>query len=116
MIATPLVFEELCGLGAGYLRLGDYRGRSSDRCENNGTDRGEASIGVEWRPLTELRWVRQRLPHLRRRMAQLPDENECPLLPILASLGARRPTRLVVVPAAHRFFLSRRGSFCMWSR
>ena len=50
-------------------------------------------------------WLCQRSPNRRRRMAQLPDENERPLLSVLTNLGARRRARLVVFSAAHRFFL-----------
>src|SRR5215475_5552692 len=43
-----------------------------------------APIGVEGRPLAQMRWISERLPDFFRRMAQFPDENERPLLSVLS--------------------------------
>src|SRR5882724_11359466 len=52
-----------------------------------------------------MRRVGQRLPDHRRRMAELADENQRPLLSVLLDLRARGGTRFVLLTAAHVFFL-----------
>src|SRR2546426_6623968 len=54
--------------------------------------------------------VRERLPNLCRRVGEVADENERPLLSIFSNLSARSGTRRVLLTAAHVFsFLSQRA-------
>ena len=48
--------------------------------------------------------VGERLPDLRRRVAQVADENERPLLSVFSDLGAGGGARRVLLTAAHVFF------------
>src|SRR5713101_4731105 len=53
--------------------------------------------------------VRERLPNPCRRVGEVADENERPLLSIFSDLSARSGTRRVLLTAAHVFsFLSQR--------
>ena len=90
---APAVLEQLRRVGPLHVGLGDLRRRRSDRRELRRAQRGEASVGVERRPFAQLRRIGQRLPDLRRRMTQVADENERPLLAFLLDLGAGRGAR-----------------------
>src|SRR5262249_16495904 len=109
IVIAPSVLEKPWGLSARNTRFADHWLGSSDCRERDRAHRGEASVSVVWRPLAQLRWVCQRMPDLRRRMAQLPDENERPGISILANLSTRGLARLVVFTPAHRCFPFRRG-------
>src|SRR5262249_12325256 len=56
------------------------RRRRSHPGELHGPNRTQAPIGLKGRPLAQMRRVSKRLPDFFRRVAQLSDENERPLL------------------------------------
>src|SRR6266516_7098216 len=60
--------------------------------------------------------VRERLPNLCRRMGQVADENERPLLSIFSDLSARSGTRRVLLTAAHVFSFLSEGTFSIFSK
>src|SRR5262252_3277164 len=79
--AAPVVLEHLRSIGSRHRCFGHVRRGRSGRSElYRGSNRTQASIGVEGRPLAQLRRVGERQPDFFRRMAQFSDENERPLL------------------------------------
>ena len=55
------------------------------------SNRTQAPIGVEGRPLAQMRRVGKRLPDFFRRVAQFADENERPLVSVLSVPAPRWP-------------------------
>src|SRR6266705_2196207 len=77
--ATPGVLERLWSVGSRHCCFGNMRRGRSHRGElHRASNRTQAAIGVEGRPLAQLRRVGKRLPDLCRRVAQLSDEDERP--------------------------------------
>ena len=70
---------------------------------------GEAPVRVERRPFAQVRRIGDRFPDFARRMTQVADENQRPLLPFLVNPRARGGARLITLTRAHFFFLLRRG-------
>ena len=58
-------------------------------------------VGVEGRPLAQMRCVGERLPACFRRVAQFSDENEGPLLSVLSYLRPAGRTRCVLRAIDH---------------
>src|SRR5207247_2462083 len=99
--STPGIFERPrrvspLHVGLGYVRR--RRSRCRELCGANGT---EVPVRIERSPFAEMLGVRERLPNLCRRMGQVADENESPLLSIFSDLSARSGTRRVLLTAAH---------------
>src|SRR5207244_11588855 len=69
------------------------------------SNRTQASIGVEGRPLAQLGWIGQRLPDFLRRVAQFSHENERPLLSVLSYLRPAGWTRCVLLAIGHLLLL-----------
>src|SRR5437773_3853479 len=100
--ATPVVLEHLGSVGSRHCGFGHVqRGRSHRGELHRGSNRTEAPIGVEGRPLAQLRWVGQRLPDFFWRVTQLSDENERPLLSVLSHLRPAGRTRCVLLAIDH---------------
>src|SRR5437773_327129 len=96
--ATPVVLEHLGSVGSRHGCFGDVRRWCSDRGElHPGSNRPQAPVGVEGRPLTQLRRVGKGLPDFFRRVTQLSDENERPLLSVLSYLRPAGRTRCVLL-------------------
>src|SRR6266850_1313822 len=72
------------------------RGRSHPG-ELHRSNRTQARIDVEGRPLAQMRRVGKRLPDFFRRVAQFSDENERPLLSVLSYLRPACRTRYVLL-------------------
>src|SRR5579862_1089972 len=113
--ATPVVFKRVGSIGSLDGCFGNaWRGRA-DRGElDRGSCRTQAPVGLEGSPLAQMRRIGKRLPDFFRRVPQLSDENERPLLfPVLSEvlLYSRRNgrTRQVVFAIAH-FFLKTSAS------
>src|SRR5437763_17030385 len=104
--ATPVVLERLGSVGSPHFGFGNVRRGRSHRGElHRGSNRTQAPIGVEGRPLAQLRRVGERLPDLFRRVAQFSDENERPLLSVLSYLRPAGRTRCVLLASGHRLHL-----------
>src|SRR5439155_4500716 len=109
VLSPPAEFEHLgrvdtIHLGLEYMRR--RRANCRELCGANGT---EVPVRIERSPFAEMLGVRERLPNLCRRMGQVADENERPLLSIFSDLSARSGPRRVLLTAAHVFsFLSQR--------
>src|SRR5256885_1349479 len=100
--ATPVVLEHLGSVGSRHRGFGDVRRGRSDRRElHPGSNRPQVPIGVEGRPLAQLRRVGKRLPDFLRRVAQFFDDNEGPLLSVLAYLRHAGRTRRVLLAIGH---------------
>src|SRR5438445_979045 len=104
--APPLVLKRFGSVGSRDCCFGNVRRRRSHRGElHRGSNRTQAPIGVEGRPLAQMRWVGKRLPDFFRRVAQLSDENERPLLSVLSYLGPTGRTRCVLLAIGHLLLL-----------
>src|SRR6266850_6944718 len=104
--ATPVVLEHLGSVGSRHLGFGHVRRGRSHRGElHRASNRPQAPIGVEGRPLAELRRIGERLPDFLRRLAQFPDENERPLLSVLSYLRPAGRTRRVLFASDHLLLL-----------
>src|SRR5262249_56951352 len=91
-----------------HLGLGDVKRRGPHRREPCGADGPEAPVGIERRPFTKMLGLGERLPDTFGVVAEVPDEDEGPLLPFLSDLRAKGATGCVLVTAAHgASFLSR---------
>ncbi len=86
----------------------------SDTCGSGRSHRGElhrspsptqVPIGLEGRPLAQMRRVGQSLPHHRRRMTELSDQDERPLLSVLLYLRPVGRTRCVLLAIGHLLLL-----------
>src|SRR5690349_2236166 len=104
--ATPVVLKQLRSLRSHHFGFGHVqRGRSHRGELHRGSNRTETPIGVEGRPLAQLRWVGERLPDFCRRVAQFSDENERPLLSVLSHLHPAGWTRCVLLANGHLLLL-----------
>src|SRR5690349_4546908 len=92
------------------------RGRSHRGELHHGSNRAQVSVGVERRPLAQMRRVRKRLPDFFRRVAQFSDENERPLLSALSYLRPAGRTRRVLLAIGHRAACDLRASWTTWMR
>src|SRR5438034_2330439 len=100
--ATPVVLEHIGSVGSRHRCFGDVGRGRSDRGElYPRSNRTQAPIGVEGRPLAQLRRVGKRLPDFCRRVAQFSDENERPRLSVLAYLRPAGRTRCVLLAIDH---------------
>src|SRR5207249_2676561 len=100
--ATPVVLKRLGSVGSRHCCFGDVRRGRSHRGElHRGSNRAQAPIGVEGRPLAQLRRVGKRLPDFFRRVTQFSDENERPLVSVLSYLRAAGRTRCVLLAIDH---------------
>src|SRR5207249_680103 len=89
--ATPVVLEHFGSIGSLHFCFGNVRpGRSHGGELHRASHHSQAFVGVEWRPLTQLCRVSQRLPDFFRRVTQLSDENERPLVSVLTYLRTGR--------------------------
>src|SRR5205085_1999229 len=88
-----------------YLGLGYLRSRRPDRRELCSANGAEVPIRIERGPFAEMLRLGERLPHRRRGLREVADENERPLLSIFSYFSARSGTRRVLLTAAHFFFL-----------
>src|SRR6266446_6623321 len=96
--ATALVLKHLRSVGSRHGCFGNMRRGRSHRGElHRGSNRAQVPIGVEGRPLAQMRRVGKRLPDFLRRVAQFSDENERPLLSALSYLRPARRTRYVLL-------------------
>src|SRR5207253_7950670 len=103
--ATPVVLKRLGSVGSRHFGFGNVqRGRSHRGELHRASNRTQAPIGVEGRPLAQLRRVGERLPDFFRRVAQFSDENERPLLSVLSYLRPASRT-WSVLPAIGHFLL-----------
>src|SRR5262249_59795337 len=79
--ATPVVLKYLRSVGSLHCCFGNMRRGRSHRGElHGGSNRTKVPIGVEGRPLAQMRRIGKRLPDSFRRVAQFSNENERPLL------------------------------------
>src|SRR5579864_2552310 len=105
--ATPVVLKHLGSVGSRHSCFGNVRRGRSHRGElHRGSNRAQAPIGVERRPLTQMRWISKRLPDSFRGVAQFSDENERPLLSVLSYLRPAGRTRCVLLAIGHLLLLS----------
>src|SRR5882672_2582835 len=104
--ATPVVRKQPGSISLRHGRFGNMRRGRSHRGElHRGSNRAQASIGVEGRPLAELRRVGERLPDFFRRLPQFSDENERPLFSVLLNLCPAGGTWCEVLAIDHLLFL-----------
>src|SRR6202030_3432778 len=73
---------------------------------HRGANRTVAPIGLKGSPLAQMRRVGKRLSDFFRRVAQLSDENERPLLSVLSYLRPAGRTRCVLLAIGHLLLLS----------
>ena len=109
LLRAPIELEHLGRVGALHVRLGDERLRRSDGGELHGAHGAQVAVGVERSPLAQVLGVGQRLPDLGRRVREVADENERPLVAVLLDLGAERGTGCVLFTVAHFFFFPFKG-------
>ncbi len=89
---APVVLEHFGSVGSRHCGFGHVqRGRSHRGELHRASNRSQAPVGVEGRPLAQLRGVGDRLPDFLRRVTQLSDENERPVLSVLSHLARRWP-------------------------
>src|SRR5262249_52027061 len=69
------------------------------------SDRAEVPIDLKRSPLAQFRWVGKGLPDFVRRVAQLSDENQRPLLSVLSYLRPAGWTRCVLLVFDHLLLL-----------
>src|SRR5215469_9740088 len=93
------VLKHFRGVGSRHSRF-HLRARSHPR-ELHRSSRTQIPIRLERRPLTQVRRVGERLPHLFRQMAQFSDENQRPLLSALFHLRRAGRTRFILCELAH---------------
>src|SRR5438067_464533 len=108
MSAPPQVYSSALGASARFTWVSDTYGVGAPTVESFAVPRAprfrSESNGAHSRRCLG---VRERLPNLCRRMGQVADENERPLLSIFSDLSARSGTRRVLLTAEHVFsFLS----------
>src|SRR5439155_18554125 len=104
--ATPVVLKRLGSVGSRHCCFGNVRRGRSHRGElHRGSNHIEGPIGVKGRPLSQMRRVGKGLPDFFRRMAQLSDENERPLLSVLSYLCPAGRTGCVLLAIGHLLLL-----------
>src|SRR5690349_22794598 len=103
---TPAVLKQRCRVGSRHSCFGNLRRGRSYRGELHcGSDRTQVPIGVEGRPLAQMRRVGKRLPDFFRRVAQFSDENERPLFSVLSYLRPAGRPRFVLFAVDHLLLL-----------
>ncbi len=109
--ATPVVLERLRRVGSRHSCFGNPgRGRAPTVVSFTlAPTAPRLAIGVERSPLAQMRGVGKCLPDFFRRVAQFPDENERPLLPVLSDLRPAGRTRSVLLAIGHLLLLSANG-------
>src|SRR6266699_3622012 len=104
--APPVVLKRVGSVGSPHFGFGNVqRGRSHRGELHRGSNRTQAPIGVEGRPLAQLRRVGERLPDFCRRVVPFADENERPLLSLLSYLRPAGRTRCILLAIGHRLLL-----------
>src|SRR5262249_33431281 len=104
--ATPVVLKRLGSVGSRHSCFGNLRRGRSYRGElHRSSNHTQAPVGVEGRPLAQMRRVGKRLPDFFRRVAQFSDENERPLLSVLLYLRPAGGTWCVLLAIGHLFLL-----------
>src|SRR4051812_18373053 len=98
------------------MALGYVRRRRACCCERRGADGTEVPVRIKRGPFTKLLGIGERGPHLRRRVGEVTDENERPLISVLADFSAGRRTRRVLFMAVHFFCFLLCGAFAILSR
>src|SRR6266436_1794634 len=107
IFVTPVVLKHLGSVGSRHCCFGNLRLGRSHRGElHRGSNRAQAPIDVERRPLAQMRWVGKRLPDFFRRVGQFSDENERPLLAVFSYLRPPGGTRCVLLEIGHLILLS----------
>src|SRR5438270_6257340 len=102
IVATPVVLKHLGSVGSRHCCFGNLRrGRSHGGELHRGSKRTQAPIGFKGSPLAQMRRVGKRLPDFFRRVAQLSDENESPLLSVLSYLRSAGRTRCILLAIGH---------------
>src|SRR5437588_5212867 len=102
IVATPVVLKHLGSVGSRHSCFGNLRRGRSHRGElHRGSNRTQVPIGLKGSPLAQMRRVGKRLPDFFRRVAQLSDENERPLLSVLSYLRPAGRTRCVLLATGH---------------
>src|SRR5690242_13770585 len=97
---TPGVLEQVGSVGSlygGFRDAGRPHGAEFYRASSN----SQAPIGVKGSPLAQMRRVSQRLPDFFRRVAQLSDQNERPLLSIFLYPRSHGRTGYVLLAIGH---------------
>src|SRR5262249_8806114 len=103
---TPVVLERPGRFGSYHFGFGHVRrGRTHGGELHRGSGRPKVPVGVEGRPLAQLRRVGERLPDFFRRVAQFPDENQRPPLSVPVYLRPAGWTRCVPLASDHRVLL-----------
>src|SRR5438046_337534 len=98
IVATPVVLKHRGRVGSRHSCFGNVRRGRSHRGElHRGSNRTQAPIGFKGSPLAQMRRVGKRLPDFFRRVAQLSDENEGPLLSVLSYLRTAGRIRCVLI-------------------
>src|SRR5256712_5446481 len=104
--ATPVVLEHRGSVGSRHRCFGDVRRGRSDRGElHRGSNPTQAPIGVEGRPLAQLRRAGKRLPDFFRRAAQFCYDDARPPPSALRSPPHPRPTPCVLLAIDHLVLL-----------
>src|SRR5919109_783268 len=105
--AAPLVLQRLRSIGSRHHCFGNARRGRSYRGElHRGSNRAQTPIGVEGRPLAQMLRLRERLPDFLRRVTQLLDKNERPLLAVFLYLRRGGRTRFVLFALHHLLLLA----------
>src|SRR5438045_1338110 len=98
----PSVLKHLGRVGSRDFYFGNlWRGRCHPRELYLGSNRTQAPIGVEGRPLSQMRRFGKRPPDFSRRVAQLSRKNERPHLSVLFYLRPAGWTRCVLLAIGH---------------
>src|SRR6185295_10680576 len=64
----------------------------------------EVPVGIKRRPLAQMLGVGERLPDSGRRMAEVADQHERPVVAVFSDLGAGSGARRVLLTGTHVFF------------
>src|SRR3989441_8844216 len=105
-LGAPVVLKHLGSVGSRHCCFGNLRRGRSHRGElHRGSNRTQAPIGFKGSPLAQMRWVGKRLPDFFRRVAQVSDENERPLLSVLSYLRPAGRSRCVLLAIGHLLLL-----------
>src|SRR5882724_6874125 len=103
VLSAPVEFEHLGRVGPLHLALGHKRRRRPHGRELRDANGTEVPVRIERSPFAKMLGIRQRLPNRGGRLAEVADEAERPLLPILLDLGATSGPRRVLLSASHVF-------------
>ena len=106
MSFPPQSYSSIFGASARLMRVSETCGVGAPTVESFAVpDGAEVAVGIERRPLAQMLGVGERLPDPGRRVAELADEHERPLVSVFSDLGAGGGARRVLLTAAHVFFL-----------